>query len=377
MKKSIFISALIGVLVGSMITMLAMPSMVNKVATGIQSESTTVKEDTGKDVQASYIPSDNIYKQIVKKAMPSVVGIKSQTEVTDFFWGSMPQTGIGTGIIVDPNGYILTNNHVVSNEQTGKFADKVTVYLPNGEQVDGKVVWGQSSFDIAVVKVEKTGLKAAEIGDSDKLEVGDIAVAIGNPLGLDFDRTVTEGIISGLHRNVSVGETPTEFGYSDSVDMEDLIQTSAAINHGNSGGPLLNDKGQVIGINTLKEGGGEALGFAIPINAAKPLVEQIISTGTVKKVVLGVSGVDAEMMQHWTGDDLNLKNGGAYVIKVSKGSIAAKSGIEEADIIIKLDKTEIKTMKNLSDRLYYYKAGDVAKMTVLRDGKEEELTIKF
>ena len=168
-------------------------------------------------------------------------------------------TGVGTGIIVDSNGYILTNSHVISDGQ----AKTVNVLFSDGSTIDGEVYWYDSQLDLAIVKVNKTGLTAAELGDSDKVQIGDISIAIGNPYGLDLAGTVTQGIISGLDRTIE-----TEQG-----TMTGLLQTDASINSGNSGGPLLNQNGQVIGVNTAKASQGEGLGFAIPINTAKPIVE--------------------------------------------------------------------------------------------------------
>ena len=206
--------------------------------------------------------TDNVYKAVAAKATPSVVGITTLTVNTNN-WFNIPleSEGVGSGVIVDSRGYILTNSHVVNDGQ----ANKVSVIFADSSSVDGEVVWNDAKLDVAIVKVQKDNLDVAELGDSDNVEVGDIAVAIGNPLGIEFSKTVTQGIISGLDRVIT-----TENG-----EMDDLIQTDASINPGNSGGPLLNAKGQVIGINTAKASDAEGLGFAIPINTIKPIIEQL------------------------------------------------------------------------------------------------------
>ncbi|MBR3719457.1 MAG: trypsin-like peptidase domain-containing protein, partial [Firmicutes bacterium] len=219
-----------------------------------------------------------IAEAIAAKTMPSVVGISTVATQTyngfggfGGFWGfgggggTYDTTMVGTGVIVDEAGYILTNSHVVNDGDT----KSVTVSLYDGSDVDGTVLWNDSTLDLAVVKIEDTGdLVAADLGDSDTVNIGAYAAAIGNPLGLEFERSMSQGIISGLNRSIQVSDG------SKTTTMEGLMQTDATINSGNSGGPLFNSKGQVIGINTAKASSGEGMGFAIPINVAKPIVEQ-------------------------------------------------------------------------------------------------------
>lgn len=271
--------------------------------------------------------------------------------------------GVGTGIIVDSNGYILTNSHVVSDGD----ATSVNVLFSDGSDINGKVVWYDSQMDLAIVKVDKTGLTAAELGNSDDVAVGDISIAIGNPLGLDLQKSVTQGIISGLDRTIST---------SQSTNMTGLIQTDASINSGNSGGPLLNEKGQVIGINTAKASQGEGLGFAIPINTAKNIISKVIKDGNYEKVTLGIKGTDLETYEQAVGQDLT-GDSGVYVAEVTSGSAAEKAKMAAGDIIIKLGDTEITSMNDLNKALYGYSSGDKAEITVLRNGKEQKLTVTF
>ena len=259
-KKSISLIVIVAIIC-SVLSSLLTVVIVNK--TGILNGTTSTSQGTSSKIVVSSDKSTNVYQAVSEKAKPSVVGITTTTVSSDNMF-SMPteSTGVGTGIIVDSNGYILTNSHVISD---GK-AKTVSVLFNDGSTVDGQVYWYDSQLDLAIVKVNKTGLTAAELGDSDKVQIGDISIAIGNPYGLDLAGTVTQGIISGLDRTISTEETT----------MTGLIQTDASINAGNSGGPLLNSSGEVIGINTAKASEGEGLGFSIPINTAKPIIESIM-----------------------------------------------------------------------------------------------------
>jgi S1-C subfamily serine protease len=272
--------------------------------------------------------------------------------------------GRGSGIIVDSNGYILTNSHVIGDGN----AKKITVLFEDGTKKSGKVLWYDTALDLAIVKVDATGLNAAELGDSNNLEIGQLAVAIGNPLGLDFQRSVTSGIISGLHRTIQVDEYNV---------IEDLIQTDAAINSGNSGGPLLNEKGQVIGINTAKITSGEGLGFSIPINQAKAIVNEVLKKGSYKTVYMGISaGMSVEEYEGRVGVKLPVDTG-LVIIQVEKGSPADKAGLYNGDVITKIDDIEIDSMSQVKKALYKYKQGDRANISIIRNGNESKLEIVF
>ena len=300
---------------------------------------------------------------VAKKTMGSVVGIT--TVETQMVWPFSPQdvNGIGSGVIIRSDGFILTNSHVIADGN----AKELKVLFENGEQVDGTVLWSDAALDLAIVRVNKTNLPVAELGDSDLLEVGELAVAIGNPLGLEFQRTVTSGIISGLNRSVTVDGR---------VVIENLIQTDASINPGNSGGPLLNGKGQVIGINTAKITSGEGLGFAIPINAVKVIANQIIETGSYKTVFVGITGVSVVEYQSRLGVKLSTDDG-IVVLEVQNGSPAFKAGVLSGDILTKIDNIELSDMTQLKKALYDYKQGDKATLTIIRNMKETKLEIEF
>lgn len=310
--------------------------------------------------------STNVYQAVTEKAMPSVVGITTTVVSTDNRFSIPTESeGVGTGIVVDSNGYILTNSHVISDGE----AKTVNVLFNDGSSEEGEVYWYDSQLDLAIVKVNKTGLTAAELGDSDEVTTGDIAIAIGNPLGLELQRTVTQGIISGLDRTIT----------TEQATMTGLIQTDASINSGNSGGPLLNESGQVIGINTAKTSEGESLGFAIPINQAKPIIESIISSGSYEKVTLGIKGYDASTYASYAesqGKQIATDEG-VFVAEVVENSAAESAGIKSGDIIVKLGDTELTSMSDLTKCLYEYKSGDSVKIVVNRDGTEKTLKVKF
>lgn len=365
-RKSVFLSAMVGVLVGCMLTVMAMPYFLEKANLDIRTKGS--QENETSNVQANQVTyvetTDNVYKSVAKKAMPSVVGIQTTAIVQDRFWGfTYPATGVGTGIIVTDNGYVLTNYHVVQ----GATKDGVTVLLSDGTKEIGEIVWTEDKRDLAILKINRTNLQAAELGDSDALEVGDLAIAIGNPLGLDFERTMTEGIISGLNRSLQV----------DDHIMDHLIQTSAAINRGNSGGPLLNAKGQVVGINTLKEGNGEALGFAIPINSVKPLIQQGVKNGKLEKVTLGISGTSIDEFRQKTGEDYGVTEGGVIIYKVQDKTPAKKAGLKPVDVILEIDGRKVDDMQMLAMELYSYKKGDKAVLTVIREGEKLKVEVQF
>lgn len=324
----------------------------------------SIEEGTSNDNVVYNIDDNSVTAVSVaaKKAMSSVVGITTK-EVQNYGFISQEVDGVGSGVIVDKNGYILTNSHVVGDGN----AKEITVLLENGDKIPGKALWNDSSIDLAIVKVEAKNLPVATLGDSEKLEVGEIAIAIGNPLGLEFQRTVTSGIISGLHRSIQVDRYNV---------IEDLIQTDASINEGNSGGPLLNSKGEVIGINTAKIKTAEGLGFAIPINMVKPIIEQVVKEGTYKTVFLGITGIEVELYERQLGVELKADNG-VIVVEVVPNSPASKGDLRTGDIITKIDDQEIQNMNQLKKSLYKYKKGDKAKLSIIRNGKEEQMEIEF
>ncbi|TCU68169.1 S1-C subfamily serine protease [Tissierella praeacuta] len=359
--KGSFISyialALIASIVGGLTSSYIGPNLYGKVLPNPKNS-----QYTASPVNITTNDDINTVSAVAKKAMSSVVGITS-VEVQQFFFSQQEVEGIGSGVIIDSNGYILTNSHVVGDGN----AKSINVLFENGDKKEGKVLWNDSILDLAVVKVDATGLPVATLGDSDKLEVGEIAVAIGNPLGLEFQRSVTSGIISGLSRTIQVGQSNV---------IEDLIQTDASINPGNSGGPLLNSKGEVIGINTAKIKSAEGLGFSIPINKAKVIAEEVVKNGTYKTVYMGIKGVSVEEYQYRLGIKLSTEKG-VILLEVGQNTPASRAGLLNGDIILKIDDTEISTMNELKKALYKYKQGDKATLTVIRNNTEEKIDIEF
>lgn len=348
------VTSIIGAVVGSLLTLIIAPGIMPQVSNSTNQNSEI--RVTGGNVET-------VYKAVAKKSMPSVVGITTTSVSKDFFFGATEQEGVGTGVIVDERGYILTNSHVIDDGN----AKTISVLFYDGNKEKGKVLWYDKNLDLAVVKVEKTGLPVAELGDSDKVEVGDLAIAIGNPLGLEFQRSMSQGIVSGLNRSVEVDQF---------TSIEGLIQTDASINPGNSGGPLLNSKGQVIGINTVKVKSAEGLGFSIPINIAKPIVDQFIEKGKFERVYLGIKGVPLEYYEQRTGSETDLDNG-IFVVSVEENSAAQKAGVKPEDVIVEIEGKEVKSMGTIVRELYKLSPGDEAKVKVWRNGKILELKAKF
>src|SRR5690606_11171710 len=278
------------------------------------------------------------------------------------------EAGTGSGVIIKKDGkhaFIVTNNHVIEG------AEKIEVSLDNGEKLTAELVGADALTDLAVLKIDSSKVDAVlEFGDSDLLRAGDTVVAIGNPLGLEFSRTVTKGIVSAAERTINVSTSAGQW------DL-DVIQTDAAINPGNSGGALINSSGQLVGINSLKisSNGVEGLGFAIPSNDVMPLVDQIIKEGKIERPYMGVSLVDLEQVPEQYLKDLpESVEGGVMITAVEPGSAAAKSELQAQDVIVGIEKEEIKSASELRKVLYTkHKIGDKVKIYVYRQGKLKTL----
>lgn len=301
--------------------------------------------------------------EISKKVGPSVVGITSQVEnVFSIFGTATTSEGSGSGIIISSDGYIVTNNHVIDG------ASKVTVTLNTGSEYEAKIIGKDEKTDLAVVKiVPKEALTVAELGDSSNIQVGEKAVAIGNPLGLEFFGSTTQGIISAVNRTITV-ENKTM----------NVIQTDAAINAGNSGGALVNSYGQVIGINAVKISSStvEGMGFAIPISEATPIISDLIQHGYVKgRPVIGISSRDVT-------DYMSARQGwprGVQVMQVQQGSGAEIAGLEQGDIIFKADGKEVLSTDELNKIKDTHKPGDNLKVEVYKysTGLNQTVNIKL
>ena len=337
--------------------------------------SNTVYTDTGLTITegpvvntVSLTDYSNTAIAVANKVLPSIVGITVEYKVNSLFGGTSTSQGSGSGIIVSSDGYILTNNHVVNSTSSSSYyqiteATKVTVKLYNDEtEYEATIVGSDSQTDLAVIKINKTGLTAAELGDSDAVQVGEFAMAIGNPLGLQS--SISCGIISAKNREVQDSDTGVTYN---------LIQTDAAINSGNSGGALVNADGKVIGINTLKLSGTgvEGIGFAIPINSTIDVYNELKTNGKVSRPYIGIGGVDVT-------ETLAKQNNlviGVYVKTIDNFSAAEKAGLKVGDVIIEADGTKITTMDELNEVKNKHKVGDKMTLKIYRDGKEKEITL--
>jgi serine protease Do len=323
------------------------------------------------------------FSQVVEEVSPSVVNVRVSKEVSvpphpfgespfDFFGegpfgrffempegGDYLQQGSGSGVIVSADGYILTNNHVISE------ADEITVVMGDGERYDAEIVGVDPRTDLAVIKVKATGLPVAKLGDSDKIKVGEWVLAVGNPF--ELQNTVTAGIISARGRsNVGLAE------------YEDFIQTDAAINPGNSGGPLVNLDGEVVGVNTAiatRTGGNMGIGFAIPINMAKQIMGQLIDTGKVTRGWLGViiQTVTPELKEQFRLESTD----GALVADVDENGPAKKAGVRRGDVIVEFQGEKIKEVSHLRNLVAGTEVGTTAEVKVIRDGKPTTLRVKI
>lgn len=367
------VGVICGALVGSLLSTTLViglysvnPAGSNNVATIFESsrtrptvETTQISTVVGNDGQ------ELSTREIAKTVGPAVVGISCTVVYPNYFFGGTQQ-GIssGSGIIISDSGHIVTNYHVIEG------ASDIKVKFSNGEEYPATVVGGDEQTDLAVIKIDPVdAMRVAILGDSDLVEVGDRAIAIGNPLGDELFGTVTQGTISGKNRTVTV----------DNREMS-LLQTDAAINPGNSGGALINAYGEVIGINSVKISGSssgsssEGLGFAIPINEAKSVVNDLITYGYVTgRPLIGVN------IQQITSDIAYYSNlpvdHGLYVMSVTAGGAADKAGIQRGDIILALDGQEVRTSSELNAIRDKHKAGDTVDMEIDRNGKRMTISI--
>ncbi|MFA6807499.1 MAG: trypsin-like peptidase domain-containing protein [Eubacteriales bacterium] len=356
---STIVLALVCALLGGLIAVLLVPSVYPQ--SGNSSGGNNVVVQEGEAPLVSNSDSTNFpVVQISKNVGSTVVGISNfQLNGSIFGSGGMSEVGSGSGFIIDAeNGYIVTNYHVVEG------AEKIMVSLVDGRDLTGILVGGDSRTDLAVVKIEDTtNIKAAQLGDSGLLQVGEPVVAIGNPGGQEFARTVTTGVVSATDRFLMLqGEASF-----------DLIQTDAAINPGNSGGPLVNYKGQVVGVNSAKQDspGFEGMGFAIPITDAMPTIKQIIEKGYASHPALFINIDD-----RYTEEYASYKGwpAGCYVSKVQSGGAADKAGIKAADIITEINGVKISNSLELTHELFKYNSGETVTATVFRN--KETLSIK-
>ncbi len=331
------------------------PTNVSKQTTDVTKLSQTVEQIE---------KEDKTITEVIEQVNESIVGISKlkNSGTTIFLEDGTSELGLGTGMIVSENGYILTNEHVSG----GKYSN-CYVTLSTGKSYQGNVVWSDSTLDLAIVKINSKNLPFVTLGDSSNVKVGQSVYAIGNPIGFEFQRTVTSGIISAVDRTILLEEEGS------TSYMEDLIQTDATINPGNSGGPLINNQGEVIGINSIKITSAEGIGFAIPINTAKNIIQSFITTGKFEEAYLGVFAYDKNIIPY-LDSNLNLENG-IYVVQVTFNSPAARYGIQEKDVLLEVDGISLNKMCDLRCYIYEKKPGDTVTLKVLRNNREMNMEV--
>ena len=325
-----------------------------------QSNNTTIERTTQTINQVQQ--KDKTVTEMITQINETVVGIsKVRNSGSSIFSDeNITDLGLGTGVIVTSDAYIVTNAHV-----SGEKYSKCYVTLASGKTYNGDVVWSNTDIDMAIVKINQKNLQTAQLGDSDNIKVGETVYAIGNPIGYEFQRTVTSGIISAIDRTIKFEEDEKE------IYMEDLIQTDATINPGNSGGPLVNAEGQVIGINGVKITSAEGISFAIPINSIKNVINSFEKNGKFEEPTLGVFAFDKKVLGYM---DTNLAfSEGIYVAVVNKNSAAEEAGIRIGDIILSIDGNKLERMCDLRCYIYSKKPGDKIKLKIKRNYREIEV----
>ena len=383
--KTVVVPFLSGILGCSLVlgTCFGVPSIKSKLfpSTEASVSTSTNSSTTSGTVNTDLVSLSNYSDTAVyaaNKILPSIVGITVTYNVTTssplfsmFGQGqssTSEATASGSGIIISDDGYIVTNNHVVDSSSESTYYDisqatslKVSLY-GDDTQYEAQIIGKDAQTDLAVLKIDKTGLTPAEFADSDTVKVGEFAMAVGNPL--DLGTSITCGIVSALNRKVQDSDGKTTYT---------CIQTDAAINSGNSGGALVNSQGQVIGINTLKVAstGVEGIGFAIPINSTTNVIDQLKTNQTVKRPYIGISGRD---LDETTAKRYNLVTG-VYVVSVDEYSAAEKAGLKIGDVIIAADGQTITKMTELNDIKNKHSIGDTIKLKINRNGQEKEISL--
>jgi serine protease Do len=301
-------------------------------------------------------------EEIVRKLRPSVVQVLTERATRNIFGQLVPSQGIGTGVIIDDEGRIVTNDHVV-RIGGAQVASRITVTLDDGSTAPATVVGTDPQTDLAVLDIDADGLIAAELGDASALPVGAEVVAMGFALGIEGDPTVTRGVVSAKGRTIQ----------EQSVAINDAIQTDAGINPGNSGGPLVDERGRVIGINTAIIGGAQNIGFAISIDLVKPIAAELIENGRVARGFIGISFTDITPSLA-SSLDLPVRQG-VGVVQVTRGSPAEDAGLAPNDIIIALEDTTVRNSGDLLEALRRHREGERVVIQFYRDGEERETEV--
>jgi len=320
-------------------------------------------EKTVKSVEEKKAQGKEI-EDLIEEVTSSVVGISKIKNAggTIFLKDGTSQLGLGTGVIVSENGYILSNEHV-----TGEKYSNCYVTLENGRNYNANVVWSDNILDLSICKINAKNLPYATFGDSENIRVGEEVYAIGNPIGYEFQRTVTSGIISAKERTVRIDENEK------TIYMENLIQTDATINPGNSGGPLINLDGNVVGITSVKITTAEGIGFAVPINIVKPIIETYLKENKFEEATLGIFAYDKNIIPY-LNENKDISKG-IYVAQISLDTPAKNADLRIGDIITKIDDLELTKMCNLRAYIYTKKPGDEVILNILRNNKELQIKV--
>lgn len=302
----------------------------------------------------------------LEKTMESVVGISKLKDNGNSIFSSNTEStlGLGTGVIISENGYILSNEHV-----TGEKYSTCYITLENSKKYEGTVVWSDTDLDLSITKIEATNLKYISLGDSDKIRIGETVYAIGNPIGFEFRRTVTSGIVSAKNRTI-------KFENGDNVSyMSGLIQTDATINPGNSGGPLITPDGNVVGINTVKISSAEGIGFAVPIDTIKTVIEKFKLNDKFDEAKIGIYAYDKEVIPYLSYN--NNFDKGIYVVQITPNGPASKTELKIGDIINSIDGVELSSMNGLKQYIYTKNIGDEVKLNITRGKIKKDIILQL
>lgn len=363
---ALLLAFVIGVGATSLASFLALPKLVEKEVAKVSGNGYSMNVPANPSMTAEQGGATQVANkklltvvEIARKVGPTVVGINTKVQQQTIFGMPATTTGSGSGIILSADGYIVTNNHVIEG------ASEITVLLSDGTELPAKLIGSDARTDLAVLKMEGNNFPYATLGNSSELQVGELAVAIGNPLGNELAGSVTGGYISALNRSITVDD-----------QKFNLIQTDAAINPGNSGGALVNNYGEVIGINSVKmsASGVEGIGFAIPIDEAKPIIEDLKTDGYVKgRPVIGIAGRNVTKQDsEYYGIPV-----GIYVLELTPYSAAERAGIKTGDVITAIDGVEVTTIDELNLEKEKHKAGDSVTLTVIRGSDTLQIKLKL
>ena len=316
---------------------------------------------------------DKTIVQMLESVTESVVGISKIKDKgnTVFTKDGVSEMGMGSGVIISEKGFILTNEHV-----SGQKNSTCYVTMEDGKNFNANVVWSDSNLDLAIIKINMKCINFVKLGDSDAVKVGETVYAIGNPIGFEFQKTVTSGIISALNRTILFKENgENNDAKENEIYMSNLIQTDATINPGNSGGPLINNNGEIIGINTVKITTAEGIGFAVPVNVIKPIINKLENDEKFEEASIGIFAYDKNVIPY-LDSKINFDSG-IYVAQISLDSPALKTGLQIGDIITKIDNNTVEKMCDLRTYIYSKNIGDTVNLTILRNNRERNVEVKL